>query len=85
MPGGAVLAAGIGLFLAIAVFVVRQAMDKRLRTESQTAKTLGLAVLAVVPLIRNSDERRRLRQLRIWSCMAAAAVGALTTALWWLR
>jgi polysaccharide chain length determinant protein (PEP-CTERM system associated) len=78
---------GLGLGLGIALVGLREVRDKTIRTEGQAVQALGLPVLATVPRMRNSiDRRRRLR----WAVSVAAGgvlvvAAAAAAALQWLR
>jgi succinoglycan biosynthesis transport protein ExoP len=76
------LAAGLGLGLGlITLFEVR---DASIRAESEVLATLGIPVLAMVPVVVTGSDRRRWR-LRALALSTAAALAVLAVAVWrWL-
>jgi succinoglycan biosynthesis transport protein ExoP len=86
-PFIALVGMGIGLAVGLALVALREIRDKTIRTEQQAVQSLGLPVLATVPRMRNSiDRRRRLR----WAVSVAAGgmlvvAAAAAAALQWLR
>jgi capsular polysaccharide biosynthesis protein len=76
------IAAGLGLGLLLAGLVAY--FDTSLRTDDDVTESLGLPVLATVPLVASSSDRRW-RQRRRYALAATAAialVASIATLLW---
>jgi polysaccharide chain length determinant protein (PEP-CTERM system associated) len=78
---------GIGLALGLGLIALREVRDTTVHTEAQAVQALGLPVLATVPRMRNTVERRtRVRRLASVSAAALVATAAAAAAAYqWLR
>ncbi len=78
-----VIAAALGLFLAVAVLGVIEYRDMTLRTEDEIVRTLVLPVIAAIPLMSAiADARRRHRNRMLLGAATAMTVVGLTVAVW---
>jgi polysaccharide chain length determinant protein (PEP-CTERM system associated) len=78
-----VIAAALGLFLAVAVLGVIEYRDMTLRTEDEIVRTLVLPVIAAIPLMSAiADARRRQRNRMLLGAVTAMTVVGLTVAVW---
>jgi polysaccharide chain length determinant protein (PEP-CTERM system associated) len=77
----------IGLALGLGLIALREVRDATVHTEAQAVQALGLPVLATVPRLRNTAERRtRWRRLVSVSAAGLVAVAAAAAAAYqWLR
>jgi polysaccharide chain length determinant protein (PEP-CTERM system associated) len=79
----ALLAAVIGLFLAVGVLGVLEYRDTTLRTEDEIVRTLVLPVIAAIPLLTAvADARRRRRNEILLGAATAVTVVGLSVAVW---
>lgn len=77
------IAAALGLFLAVAVLGVIEYRDMTLRTEDEIVRTLVLPVIAAIPLMTAiADARRRARNRVLLGAATAMTVVGLTIAVW---
>ncbi len=53
-----------GLAIGVGLVLVLELRDFSMRTDDEVARTIGLPVLAVVPLMKSEQERRRARRLQ---------------------
>jgi polysaccharide chain length determinant protein (PEP-CTERM system associated) len=81
-----IIGAVLGLALGLGSAVLREFMDTTLRTDEELGAGLGLATLAVVPLVRSVAEieagRRRARRTGI--AAVASLLLAASAAAWWI-
>jgi polysaccharide chain length determinant protein (PEP-CTERM system associated) len=74
--------AGLGLGLGLAALL--EYRDTSLRTDDDVVSSIGLPVLAMIPMMATSaDERRRLRNRWIMEATAAVAMMSCTAAILW--
>lgn len=79
----ALLAAGLGLFLALGLTGLIEYRDMTLRTEDEIVRTLVLPVISAIPLMQAvADTRRQRRNRLLLGAAAATTVLALTAAVW---
>jgi polysaccharide chain length determinant protein (PEP-CTERM system associated) len=79
----ALIAAALGLFLAVGVLGVIEYRDMTLRTEDEIVRTLVLPVIAAIPLmIAVADTRRRKRNQLLMGAATAMTLVGLTVAVW---
>jgi uncharacterized protein involved in exopolysaccharide biosynthesis len=69
----------IGMMLGLVVIGYLEFMDSSFKAEEDVVRTLSLPVLAVIPVIPTTGERRRIR-LNAWAGNVAAAVALLASA-----
>lgn len=77
----------VGLALGLGFIVLMEVRDHTLHKEADVLETLDLPVLATVPRMRNTEERRRhLRQVLGLSGAAVGGIGVAIAIAWsWLR
>jgi polysaccharide chain length determinant protein (PEP-CTERM system associated) len=76
------LAAGLGLGLAF--LALMEYADSTFRTEEDIVRTLSLPVLAMVPVVWTSAERRvRRRRILARGTAVVMAIGSAAAAAWW--
>lgn len=81
----ALIAAGLGLFLAIGLTGLLEYRDMTLRTEDEIVRTLILPVIAAIPIMTAiADVRRRRRNTIVLTVVTATTVAAVSAALWTL-
>jgi polysaccharide chain length determinant protein (PEP-CTERM system associated) len=79
----ALIAAALGLFLAVGTLGVIEYRDTTLRTEDEIVRTLVLPVIAAIPLLTAvADVRRQRRNRLLLGAATAATVLALSAAVW---
>jgi polysaccharide chain length determinant protein (PEP-CTERM system associated) len=79
----ALLAAAMGLFLAVVVLGIIEYRDQTLRTEDEMVRTLILPVIAAIPLMTAiADARRRQRNRIVTGAVTAMTLVGLTVAVW---
>ncbi len=79
----ALIAAALGLFLAVGVLGVIEYRDMTLRTEDEIVRTLVLPVIAAIPLMAAvADTRRRQRNQLLMGAATAMTLVGLTVAVW---
>lgn len=79
----ALIAAALGLFLAIGTLAVIEYRDTTLRSEDEIVRTLVLPVIAAIPLLTAvADVRRQRRNRLLLGAATAATVLALSAAVW---
>jgi hypothetical protein len=77
-------AAALGFLIGAGLVGYRQYRDRALHTDDDVSTTLGLPVLANVPLMLTGDERRRQLWKAVWlnvSCSALLAACGLVATL----
>jgi uncharacterized protein involved in exopolysaccharide biosynthesis len=79
MISGLGLAAGLGIGLALIVLL--EFRDSSFRTDDEIASLLALPVLAVVPVMRSDQERRRLALRRVALGLSLSSTVAVCTAI----
>ena len=81
----ALIAAGLGLFLAIGLTGLLEYRDMTLRTEDEIVRTLILPVIAAIPIMTAiADLRRRRRNTIVLTVVTVTTVAAVSAALWTL-
>lgn len=79
----ALIAAAMGLFLALGILGVIEYRDTTLRTEDEIVRTLVLPVIAAIPLLTAvADVRRQRRNRLLLGAATAVTVLALSAAVW---
>jgi uncharacterized protein involved in exopolysaccharide biosynthesis len=79
----AMIAAAVGLFLALALTGVLEYRDVTLRTEDEIVRTLVLPVISAIPIMQAvADTRRQRRNRLLLGAVTATTVLALTAAVW---
>lgn len=66
----------VGLVVGLLLVAWREYMDSTIRNEDEAVASLGVPVLALVPVLRGRSERRRQRRASVVS--TAAAIGLVT-------
>jgi capsular polysaccharide biosynthesis protein len=74
---------GIGLGLGLLLVGLIEYRDSSMRNEDDATRILALPVLAVVPLVRTADERRR--RFRLQAAATIVAIAAFSAVAAWLR
>jgi polysaccharide biosynthesis transport protein len=73
----------LGLGLALALLAFHEVRDSTIRAESEVLTTLGIPVLAMVPVVTTVTDRRRARRRRVTLSAAAALVLVVVTVMRW--
>lgn len=79
----ALIAAALGLFLALGVTGIVEYRDKTLRTEDEIVRTLVLPVIAAIPIMTAISDLRRHRRNRIILTVVTISTVAGASAAWW--
>jgi polysaccharide chain length determinant protein (PEP-CTERM system associated) len=74
----AIVASGAiaGMLLGVLIIALRELRDSTLRGEDEVVRVLSIPVLAVVPVMRSTGERR-IHRFRTWAVNATAALALL--------
>ena len=81
----ALIAAGLGLFLALGLTGVIEYRDMTLRTEDEIVRTLVLPVVAAIPILTAfADLGRRRRNRFVLAAVTVTTVAGVSAALWQL-
>jgi capsular polysaccharide biosynthesis protein len=75
------LVLGVGLALGLLAF--HEVRDSAIRAESEVLTTLGIPVLAMVPVVTTATDRRRARRRKVTLSAAAALVLVVVTVMRW--
>jgi uncharacterized protein involved in exopolysaccharide biosynthesis len=75
------LVLGVGLALALLAF--HEVRDSAIRAESEVLTTLGIPVLAMVPVVTTITDRRRVRRRKVTLSAAAALLLVVVTVMRW--
>lgn len=76
---------GIGLFLGLAVLVIRELRSQGLQSEDEVIAALALPVVGIVPLMLTAVDRRLLWRRRLFWCAAAVVAFTGLAVVKWLR
>ena len=81
----ALMAAAVGLFLALGVTAVVEYRDMTLRTEDEIVRTLVLPVIAAIPIMTAiADLRRQRRNKLVLTAVTVTTIVAVSAAAWQL-